>query len=65
MLRKWLMVLFVIVSISASAQKITGFKDADAAQEIQWEKKLDSLVTPANLDTWMQFLSARPHHGIR
>jgi N-acetylated-alpha-linked acidic dipeptidase len=62
MFRKWLMVLFIIISISANAQKITGFKDTDAAQEIQWEKKLDSLVTPANLDTWMQFLSARPHH---
>ena len=62
MYRKWLSALFILFSVSAQSQKITGFKDNEALQEIQWEKKLDSMVSPANLDTWMQFLSSRPHH---
>ena len=62
MLRKWLTALFIVFSLSVCAQKVTGFRDADAALEIQWEKKFDSLVNPANLDTWMQFLSSHPHH---
>ena len=62
MYRKWLTALCIIFSFSAEAQKIMGFNDADAQQELNWERKLDSLVNPANLDTWMQFLSSRPHH---
>ncbi len=62
MSRKWLTLLFIMCSFYAVAQKITGFRETDAAKEIQWEKKMDSMVNKGNLDTWMQFLSSRPHH---
>jgi N-acetylated-alpha-linked acidic dipeptidase len=62
MYRKWLTALFIMISASVHAQKITGFGDAAAMQEIQWEKKMDSMVSAANLDGWMQFLSSKPHH---
>ncbi len=62
MYRNWLTALFILISTALYAQKITGFKDADASKQIQWEKKLDSMVSTSNLDTWMQYLSSRPHH---
>ncbi len=62
MYRKWLTALFIMISVYVHAQKITGFGDAAAMQEIQWEKKMDSMVSPANLDGWMQFLASKPHH---
>ena len=62
MLRNWLTALFICLSLSVFSQKITGFKDADAATEIKFEKKMDSMVNKNNLDTWIQFLASRPHH---
>jgi len=55
-----LMLLFFVTV--ANAQKIMGFTDANAAKQIDWEKQFDAQLNAKNQDTWMQFLSAHPHH---
>lgn len=46
----------------ASAQKLMGFTDANAAKQSGWEKQFDAKLNAQNLDTWMKFLSSHPHH---
>ena len=56
--------LFVLV-LSASiinAQKIMGFSEANAKSQLDWEEQYDAQLNAKNLDTWMQFLTSRPHH---
>ncbi|MBT8268327.1 MAG: M28 family peptidase [Bacteroidia bacterium] len=44
------------------SQSIMGFSDkASLVQELQ-EKEFDKLINSQNLDEWMKYLSARPHH---
>lgn len=43
-------------------QKLMGFTDAHAAAQLDREKIFDAHLNPQNLDTWMKFLTARPHH---
>lgn len=56
--------LFITVFfvISLQAQRITGFSDTEAAKQLNWEKQFDAAVKTTNLDEWMKFLTARPHH---
>lgn len=56
-----LITLLLIVAVT-DAQKITGFTDEGAANQISWEKQFDSQLSIQNLDTWMKFLSSHPHH---
>lgn len=39
-----------------------GFSDANALKQTNWEKQFDAQLDAKNLDTWMKYLSARPHH---
>lgn len=59
---KSLLIIFSLISISASAQKIMGFSDANAAKQLDWEKQFDAHLKAENLDTWMKFMTSRPHH---
>lgn len=52
----------ILLSLSASAQKLMGFTDANASKQAGWEKQFDAQVNAKNLDTWMKFLSSHPHH---
>ena len=56
-----LITLLLIVAVT-DAQKITGFTDECAANQISWEKQFDAQLSIPNMDTWMQFLSSHPHH---
>jgi N-acetylated-alpha-linked acidic dipeptidase len=53
--------LFFFAS-TAAAQKIMGFTEANASRQLGWEKQFDAQLSPVNQDTWMQYLTARPHH---
>ncbi len=53
---------FLFLSTAAFSQKISGFSDADAAKQIQWEKTFDSLLSTSNQDEWMKFMTSKPHH---
>ena len=54
--------LTLLAVISASAQKIMGFTDANAAKQLDWEKQFDAQLNAQNQDTWMKFLTSNPHH---
>ena len=57
-----ILLFFLLVPSAIFAQKISGFKDADAAQQIRWEKKFDSMLSTGNQDQWMKFMTSKPHH---
>jgi N-acetylated-alpha-linked acidic dipeptidase len=57
-----LLLFFLLVPSAIFAQKISGFKDTDAAQQIRWEKKFDSMLSTSNQDKWMKFMTSKPHH---
>lgn len=48
--------------INLQAQRISGFSDAEATKQLNWEKQFDAAVKTTNLDEWMKFLTSRPHH---
>lgn len=55
--------LAVVSAVPVFAQhKMMGFTDSSANTQAQWEKRFDALLSEKNLDTWMKFLTSRPHH---
>lgn len=58
----FLLMMMIAGTSNYAQQKVMGFKEADATMQLSWEKKFDTLLTASNLDNWMKFLSARPHH---
>ena len=56
-----LVVLLLFVT-ATHAQKIMGFTDSNATSQLSWEKQYDAQLSAANMDTWMKFLTAHPHH---
>ena len=57
-----LVIIFLLIAEAGNAQKIMGFTDINAANQINWEKQFDTQLSAKNIDTWMQFLSSHPHH---
>jgi N-acetylated-alpha-linked acidic dipeptidase len=57
-----LVIMLLLIAEAGNAQKIMGFTDANAANQIAWEKQFDAQLSAKNMDTWMQFLSSHPHH---
>lgn len=67
MVRRSLVLLTLLASTALLAQPaddkpILGFSSASAAKERALEAQFDSKLNRDNLRTWMQRLSARPHH---
>ncbi len=58
----FLLIVFLTLGFYSGAQKLMGFKEANAAKQIEWEKQFDALLSAKNQDTWMQFLTSHPHH---
>jgi N-acetylated-alpha-linked acidic dipeptidase len=61
--------LFVGISLAplghhviADEQPLFGYSAASSRTERQWEEKLRGIPSPANLRSYMQLLSAHPHH---
>ncbi|WP_116125210.1 transferrin receptor-like dimerization domain-containing protein [Lewinella sp. IMCC34183] len=50
------------ISLSAQSQQLMGFTESSAEQQRQLERAYDDQITPANLDEWMKYMTARPHH---
>jgi N-acetylated-alpha-linked acidic dipeptidase len=57
-----LVIMFLFIAEASNAQKIMGFMDTNAANQIEWEKQFDAQLSAKNMDTWMQFLTSHPHH---
>lgn len=57
------LVFFLLLFYSFSrAQKIQGFTESNAKNQLDAEKLFDSYLNPANQDTWMKFMASHPHH---
>jgi N-acetylated-alpha-linked acidic dipeptidase len=52
---------FLLITM-VSAQKLIGFTEANSTKQIAWEKQFDEQISSKNLDTYMKFMSSRPHH---
>lgn len=48
--------------VTAQTASIMGFSDEGAKAQKELESKLDSYLKAENLDTWMKYMTARPHH---
>jgi len=48
--------------VVADEQPLYGYSAESSRAERQWEEKLRAIPTPENLRSYMQRLSARPHH---
>src|SRR5688572_8836704 len=55
-------IALLFCTFTSTSQKLIGFTDSSAAQQRRWEKEFDALLNPKNQDTWMQFMTSRPHH---
>ena len=55
-------VLVLAITHGVAQEKITGFTVGHASKQLELEKKFDSMVSASNQDTWMKFLTSRPHH---
>ncbi|HTD94224.1 MAG TPA: M28 family peptidase, partial [Chitinophagaceae bacterium] len=56
-----LFICFLSTSVLHS-QKIMGFTDSTAHNQLSWEKQFDAQLKASNQDEWMKFLSSHPHH---
>lgn len=57
------LVFVFLLHASVNAQtKIVGFNEAATKKQLDIEKAFDAGLNPANQDTWLKFLSSRPHH---
>jgi len=60
---KNLLCLFFLSPFILPAQsKLMGFTEPNAKIQLNWEKQFDASLSAKNQDTWMQFMSSRPHH---
>lgn len=59
-----LVLICISLSFRALAQDktLTGFSAANAEAEQNIEKQFDASLNPSDLDQWMKYLTARPHH---
>lgn len=59
-----LFALFLAGLFPAIAQKskIMGFDESSALVQLSTEEQFDKILDAKNLDQWMKYLSARPHH---
>ncbi|MEP7257385.1 MAG: PA domain-containing protein, partial [Flavitalea sp.] len=47
---------------AGAQQKIMGFSDERAADQLTWEKKFDAEIKENTQDEWMRFITSKPHH---
>src|ERR1700739_1711148 len=48
--------------VAADEQPLSGYSAESSRTERQWEEKLRAIPSPDNLRSYMQRLSAHPHH---
>src|SRR5450432_4712320 len=54
--------LIPCVSLGADEAPLDGYSPRSSQTQRDWEKKFRAIPDPANLRSYMQRLSARPHH---
>ena len=63
---KKLLALYAVVSVlgsqTPSPLHLTGFSDPAALEQLEREKQFDAALNRSDLQTWLEKLSAKPHH---
>lgn len=54
-------IYFVLPNLSAQSS-IMGFSEENSKSQLKLEENYDKLLNANNLDEWMKYMSARPHH---
>lgn len=54
--------LLIVLQFPAWAQRLSGFSETNAEEQIEAEKKFDGYLKADNLNRWMKYLSSAPHH---
>ena len=54
--------LSFLILTGYSQQKISGFFSSNVSKQLETEKQFDAYLNAADQDTWLKFLSSRPHH---
>ena len=49
-------------SLDEPSKTLMGFSDTNSSNQLALEENFDQLLQAENLDTWMKYMSARPHH---
>ncbi|HNT22710.1 MAG TPA: M28 family peptidase, partial [Saprospiraceae bacterium] len=62
-MKRWILLLCFTPFLTSAQEKIMGFSDARAKSQLDWEKQFDAALSGKDQDTWMQFLTSRPHHA--
>lgn len=57
-----LILLFYMLPSSAQKSQLMGFSEKAAEKQQDIERQYDEMLNPDNLDQWMKYMSARPHH---
>src|SRR6478609_3743432 len=60
-MKKYTLLLFIIISAKISAQTITGFSPANAATQLQTEQKFDAQLNAPHIGETIKLLSSKPH----
>jgi len=54
--------LFLGLNATSQSGELMGFSEKAAAEQLSLEAEYDQLLKAGNLDQWMKFMSAHPHH---
>lgn len=46
----------------SQSKRLSGFNEADARQQLQWESTFDSYLSAADIDSNIRIMSTHPHH---
>ncbi|WP_116106881.1 transferrin receptor-like dimerization domain-containing protein [Lewinella sp. IMCC34191] len=57
-----LIVALLSLPVHGQEASLMGFTEKSAATERETEAAYDEKITPSNLDEWMQYMTAHPHH---
>src|SRR6476620_9612026 len=61
-MKKYTLLLFIIISAKLSAQTITGFSPNNTASQIQAEQKFDAQLNAQHIGETIKLLSSKPHN---
>ncbi len=53
---------FFHINTNAQSSKIMGFSEESAKTQLALEADFDKMLNADNLDEWMKYMTARPHH---
>ncbi|MEO7144619.1 MAG: M28 family peptidase [Bryobacteraceae bacterium] len=60
---KYFLALLLTASFAAAQTPLRGYSESDSRAEREWETKARQIPSPARIRTYMERMSAQPHHA--